>query len=134
METAITDLLVFAARLLVHSYAVVNHVEAGQQPLCRFRYVVINLEVCVVMSHHHCSASKLTKAWPKLTRGNKKLERAWFEALRRRRPELAVLVPQKQKRRSRDSYSDTKTGDSSATSCSSDVDKDGSDEADSDNS
>lgn len=97
-------------------------------------YVVINLEVCVVISHHHCSASKLAQAWPKLTRANKKLERAWFEALRRRRPELAVLVPRKQKRRSRDSCSDTKTADSSATSCSSDVDKDGSDEVASDNS
>ncbi|KAH6936980.1 hypothetical protein HPB50_024916 [Hyalomma asiaticum] len=97
-------------------------------------YVVINLEVCVVMSHHHCSASKLTQAWPKLTRGNKKLERAWYETLRRRRPELAVLVPRKQKRHSRDSVSDTKTADSSATSCSSDVDKDGSDDVGSDNS
>ncbi|XP_054930197.1 bifunctional arginine demethylase and lysyl-hydroxylase PSR-like [Dermacentor andersoni] len=97
-------------------------------------YVVINLDVCVVISHHHCSASKLAQAWPKLTRSNKKLERAWFEALRRRRPELAALVPRKQKRRSRDSYSDAKTADSSATSCSSDVDKDGSDEVASDNS
>ncbi|KAL1416873.1 hypothetical protein MTO96_027468 [Rhipicephalus appendiculatus] len=97
-------------------------------------YVAINLEVCVVMSHHHCSASKLAQAWPKLTRGNKKLERAWFEALRRRRPELAVLMPRKQKRRSPDSFSDAKTADSSATSCSSDVDRDGSDEMVSDNS
>ncbi|KAL3184482.1 hypothetical protein MRX96_031773 [Rhipicephalus microplus] len=83
-------------------------------------YVVINLDVCVVMSHHHCSANTLSQAWPKLTRGNKKLERAWFEALRRRRPELTVLVPRKEKRRSRDS-------DSSATSRSSDVDQDSSD-------
>ncbi|XP_037276684.2 bifunctional arginine demethylase and lysyl-hydroxylase JMJD6 [Rhipicephalus microplus] len=82
-------------------------------------YVVINLDVCVVMSHHHCSANTLSQAWPKLTRGNKKLERAWFEALRRRRPELTVLVPRKEKRRSRDS-------DSSATSRSSDVDQDSS--------
>ncbi|XP_037284012.2 bifunctional arginine demethylase and lysyl-hydroxylase JMJD6 [Rhipicephalus microplus] len=66
----------------------------------RWWYMVINLEVCVVVSHHHCSANKLSQTWLKLTRGNKKLERAWFEALRRRRPELAVLVPRKEKRRS----------------------------------
>lgn len=97
-------------------------------------YVVINLEVCVVISHHHCSPSKLSQTWTKLTRNNKKLARVWFETLRRRRPEVAALVPRKAARQTPDSYSDSKTADTSGTSCSSDVDKDGSDDVVSDNS
>ncbi|CAN8026879.1 unnamed protein product [Ixodes persulcatus] len=96
-------------------------------------YVAINLDVCVAVSHHHCSPSKLAQAWPRLVRNNKKLKRNWYELLRRRRPEVAVLVPPRKTRRSSESYTETRTLDT-MTSCTTDFDKDYSEEMVSDNS
>lgn len=99
-------------------------------------YVAINLDVSVVVLQHHCSPSKLPQAWPRLTKGNRRLERGWYELLRRRRPEVAVLIPPRKSRRTSESYSEThsKTVDTTLTSCTTDIEREGSEEMFSDNS
>lgn len=101
-------------------------------------YVWINLEVSVSISHQHCSPVKISSAWPRIVRGNHALERSWYDVLRRRRPELAVLVHRgrRTRRQSSDSDSETrsKTVDTTFTSCTTERERDISEELVSDNS